>query len=321
MIKNHIVFYSGDIGSWKAAQIAVAEHGSENVRCLFTDTLIEDNDLYRFMLEAWADIYKKPVPTELIERARNLTQPYENMDVSKPTVEERFPGMVKRKQELEALRDDAVVYFNGMVVWLSIGADPWDIYYKARFLGNSRIAKCSEVLKQKMARDWIDENVVRAESVFYMGIDWTEEHRTAAPRKNWAPATVEFPLCDMDNFVVKEDLFGELAEKGIELPELYKLGFSHNNCGGFCCRAGQGHFVNLLETKPELYAYHEQRERERELREHLGKDVAMMKKQVNKVISPLTMERLRDLYEAGKQESIDRQDIGGCGCFVTLDDE
>ena len=149
---------------------------------------------------------------------------------------------------------------------------------------------------------------------FILGIDWTEQHRIAAPIKNWAPRKVEFPLCDEEEFLFKEELYYRLDTIGVELPELYKLSFSHNNCGGFCCRAGRGHFLNLLQTKPKLFAYHEQKERE--LREYLGKDVAMMKKTVRKQTQPLTMEKLRLLYEQGKEDAIDKCDIGGCGRFV-----
>jgi len=228
--KDYIVFYSGGIGSWKAAKVAVEKHGKENVRCLFTDTLIEDNDLYRFLLETWSDIYQLERPYGLIERAKELAQPYENMNVCAEKYEFKYPGMVKRKEELEWLRKDANEYFGGSVIWLSYGIDPWDTYFQGRFLGNSRIAKCSHILKQKMAREWIDENTERENGVYYMGIDWTEEHRTAAPRKNWAPAEIEYPLCDMENFFSKDMLLSELDELGIEIPELYKLGFSHNNC-------------------------------------------------------------------------------------------
>ncbi|MEK3981169.1 DNA methyltransferase [Psychrobacillus sp. FSL K6-2836] len=48
---KHIVFYSGGIGSRMTAKIIVVKHGKENVILLFTDTLIEDADLYRFIDE------------------------------------------------------------------------------------------------------------------------------------------------------------------------------------------------------------------------------------------------------------------------------
>lgn len=52
---KHIVMYSGGIGSWAAAKRVIAQQGKENVILLFTDTLIEDEDLYRFLKETSAD--------------------------------------------------------------------------------------------------------------------------------------------------------------------------------------------------------------------------------------------------------------------------
>lgn len=49
-----VVMYSGGIGSFAAAQRTIAEHGRTNVTLLFTDTLIEDGDLYRFLAESSA---------------------------------------------------------------------------------------------------------------------------------------------------------------------------------------------------------------------------------------------------------------------------
>ncbi|MGN7311482.1 phosphoadenosine phosphosulfate reductase domain-containing protein [Alkalicoccobacillus gibsonii] len=48
---KHIVSYSGGIGSWMTAKRVIEKYGKENVLLLFTDTLIEDEDLYRFIDE------------------------------------------------------------------------------------------------------------------------------------------------------------------------------------------------------------------------------------------------------------------------------
>jgi hypothetical protein len=48
---KHIIFYSGGIGSWMTAKRVIDKEGKENAVLLFTDTLIEDEDLYRFLKE------------------------------------------------------------------------------------------------------------------------------------------------------------------------------------------------------------------------------------------------------------------------------
>lgn len=184
----------------------------------------------------------------------------------------------------------------------------------ADFLGNNRLAPCSHILKQKTAHDYIFSNYEPEETKLYLGLDWTETHRFNAPRKNWAPFKVEYPMSEAP-YLSKVDMLEVLKADGIEPPRLYAMGFAHNNCGGFCCRAGQGHFAKLLEALPDRYARAEQEENS--MRELLGKDIAFMKKTMNGVAKPYTLRQLRQDVESHKE--IDLFDIGGCGCFVDSD--
>lgn len=98
-------------------------------------------------------------------------------------------------------------------------------------------------------------------------------------------------------------MLAELRAIGIDPPRLYKLGFHHNNCGGFCIKAGQAHFAHLLKVMPERYAEHEAQEDAMRLR--LG-DVSIMKDRRNKTVATLTLKQLRERIERG--ESFDRHD-------------
>ncbi len=51
-MQRHIVMFSGGVGSWAAAKLVAQKHGTENLILLFADTLIEDEDNYRFLIEA-----------------------------------------------------------------------------------------------------------------------------------------------------------------------------------------------------------------------------------------------------------------------------
>ena len=53
---EHVVMFSGGAGSWGAARRVVDRHGPDSVALLFADTNIEDEDLYRFLHEAAADV-------------------------------------------------------------------------------------------------------------------------------------------------------------------------------------------------------------------------------------------------------------------------
>jgi len=51
-----VVFFSGGAASWAAGKLAAEKYGRENTTLLFTDTMIEDADLYRFLDEGARNI-------------------------------------------------------------------------------------------------------------------------------------------------------------------------------------------------------------------------------------------------------------------------
>ncbi len=119
-------------------------------------------------------------------------------------------------------------------------------------------------------------------------------------------------MCE-EPYITKDEMLKFLEKKGIEIPRLYKLGFSHNNCGGMCVRAGQGHFINLYKRLPERFA--EIEAFEKDMQRYLDKDVTILKRTRNGVQENLSLEQLRIEYEQ-QPEQLDLFDFGGCGCFV-----
>jgi hypothetical protein len=55
-VTRHVVMFSGGIGSWATAKRVASQHGTQDMVLLFADTLIEDEDLYRFIDEAARNI-------------------------------------------------------------------------------------------------------------------------------------------------------------------------------------------------------------------------------------------------------------------------
>jgi hypothetical protein len=53
---SRIIMLSGGIGSWAAARRVVDSRGTEDVRLLFADTKVEDQDTYRFLHDAASDL-------------------------------------------------------------------------------------------------------------------------------------------------------------------------------------------------------------------------------------------------------------------------
>lgn len=180
---RHVVMFSGGVGSWAAAKRVAARYGTTGLTLLFTDTLMEDEDLYRFLPQAAANV-------------------------------------------------------GGELVMIAEGRTPWEVFFDERFLGNSRIDPCSKILKRQMADRWLAFNRHPSDTVVYVGIDWSEEHRFTRLRdRKFAGGgwRYEAPLCEPP-YLTKAQMFVEMKTV-IPLPRLYAMGFEHNNCGGFCIKA------------------------------------------------------------------------------------
>lgn len=326
---HHVNMKSGGIGSWATGKFVVRDkmRPGDRLTNLFADTMMEDEDLYRFLHDAVEDI-------------------------------------------------------GGDLVIIADGRDPWQVFFDVRYLGNTRIDPCSFHLKRKLMREWLEANCDPASTVCYIGIDAGEAHRYEKSKRYWEPWVVEAPLIDA-GILFRQTLFDMLADTGIAAPALYLTDppSPHNNCGGFCIKGGIDHFILLLTSKPERYAYHERREGQ--LRRYLGhtdecrainsppgewaspereawldhpgcacpiRDVSIMRDRSAKIIArrvgltlgdctrvikedgtkgwwivtatgeplpamlPLTMRRLRERIERGLETGSDGQDIGGCNC-------
>lgn len=178
-------------------------------------------------------------------------------------------------EDLYRFLDEAARDVGGELVRLADGRTPWDVFFDVRFLGNSRIDPCSRVLKRELCRRWLEEHCDPAVTAVHLGYDWTEEHRIERARAYWRPWRVEAPLMRRP-MLARWQVRESLLSRGIAPPRLYAWA-EHNNCGGFCVKAGQGHY-------------------------RTGGD-----------FRPLTLRELRERVEAGR--TVDLFDIGGCGCF------
>lgn len=212
--------------------------------------------------------------------------------------------------DLYRFLDEAAAHVGAELVKIAEGRDPWQVFRDSKFLGNSRIDPCSRILKRELAATWLSGHAPGATIV--IGYDWSEAHRLPATVRRYKALghRVEAPLTEKP-YLTRTEMFAELKRIGIAAPRLYAAGFSHNNCGGFCVKAGQGHFATLLKTLPDLYAYHEAQEQE--FRQFIGRNVSILSDTNTGVKHPLTLRTLRERIQAGRQ--IDLFDIGGCDCM------
>jgi len=222
-----------------------------------------------------------------------------------------FADTLQEDQDLYRFLDDAASCLGVPVTRIAEGRTPWQVFKDARFLGNSRVDLCSKALKRDPCYRWLEENCEPGACRIYVGIDWSESHRYEKIRDRNKVWRYYAPLCEPP-YLSPAQAKQAVIDDGIRIPRLYTEGFAHNNCGGFCVKAGQAHFANLLEKRPDAYAYHEQKEEE--MRALIGKNVSIMTDRRNKQRVPMTLKQFRERKQEGMAH--DEHEFGGCGCFA-----
>lgn len=225
-----------------------------------------------------------------------------------------FADTLIEDPDLYRFLNEAAANIGVPITRLADGRTPWQLFRDERFLGNTRVDLCSRVLKRELLNGWVKDNCDPGDTTMVFGIDWSEEHRIARTRERLAPWLVEAPMCEAP-YLLKPQMLELLKAEGIEPPRLYGLGFPHNNCGGFCVKAGQAHFKRLLEVMPEQYAYHEGQEAE--FQEFIGKPVTILKDRRGGETKPISLREFRERLEAGQTGQLDLFDWGGCGCALS----
>jgi hypothetical protein len=207
---------------------------------------------------------------------------------------------------------------------ISEGFTPWELFRREGLIGNDRFPICSTKLKREPLNAWMEErfeldgwqpNFIKPDGTVVLGFDWDEHHRAVDfqnQHPHWrvrAPMT-EAPYWDKCKMLKEAELLG------FSRPKLYELGFPHNNCGGFCVKAGISHFVHLLKVMPRRFLEIEMEELNCQqilkMRGVSNWQFTVLKDRRGGKIQPMTFRELRRRVEAGEEFS--KLDWGGCGC-------
>lgn len=199
------------------------------------------------------------------------------------------------------------------------GRDPQQVNRDTRLLSNSRIAKCSDLLKITPTRNWLEAHCDPADTILYLGLDWTEPERIDVNRAKWSPWRTEFPLA-MPPLYSKDHWLAEARRDGVEPPSMYGRGYAHANCAGACVRGGQAQWAHLARENPALFASWERHEEEMNALTREGKSpISIVRDRRGGVTRPLPLTVIRRLVES-KPTLLDVDDWGGCGCFTAAGD-
>lgn len=308
---NALVMYSGGLVSWAAGKRTVERYGREQTRLLFADTLIEDEDLYRFVIEGAANIFGIDLPDDFRDLASSV-----------PAIEDD-PDLIRRRPILAELMRLASRHIPGLH-WIADGRTPFEVFADEKFIGNTRVDPCSRILKRELMNRWRDEHCENWRTVVVFGLDWSERgriegrkgkpgHRVRLAEQGWLAS---YPM-DETPYLIKDDIEAILEIEEIRPPNLYALGFPHNNCGGYCCKMGLAQANHLLRTIPARYAWNESQE-ERAMAKIGPTAKPSLRYRSNGSTRGVTLREFRRIQE---QQSMLFDEHGwGCGGSCAIDD-
>ena len=209
-------------------------------------------------------------------------------------------------EDLHRFLNDLESYWEKEIVKVKDGRTPLQVGEDVKFILNSRVRQCSFQLKIKPFTNMIKKH--EKPVTVHLGLDWSEEHRMAAPKKQYEEiegVSVDYPLIWKP--LIKKK-YSEVVESwGIEIPRLYKLGFPHNNCGGRCVAQGKKEWRRLKNIFPERFE--EVADWEQMMKETLptAKDKSILKNITLKELAKENKDQM-DMFEGMAEDSF------GCFC-------
>lgn len=308
-MENRILFFSGGLSSFAVAHYLKVNYPNDNILLYFTDTLWEDEDLYRFIYEV-SNKLKLP----MLIHSSGL-DPVELMIKQKILFSSRMGNC-------------------STILKMKVAAD----YIKK---GKSiKLEKWHN--KEYLKSDNFIEN-----ATLYFGIEFDEFHRTKAIKENWKPFNVEFPLTkmflDFDELLKVYDITKpNMYLKGFKhnncKGRCVKAGISHYK---LLFNEDRETFnqIEEIETTLSKYVatYHEWKndETKKEVLEnnqfemmlwhdtkytHKPKLVLANTDKVYSFIKNNTIQSIRERMEVNNQFDLFNEEMGGCGCFVDYSD-
>lgn len=162
-----------------------------------------------------------------------------------------FADTLIEDPDLYRFNTEASEYLGVPLTRICEGRTPWQVFRAEHAMGNTHTDICSRILKREFLWSWINGNRFTfgpGRTIVYLGMDFSEYSRLAGVRAHNPDWQIEAPMCE-EPLWDKARMIAECIKIGIRPPRLYKFGFPHNNCGGFCVKAGISHFVHLLRLR------------------------------------------------------------------------
>lgn len=136
-------------------------------------------------------------------------------------------------------------------------ADHISVIRQTRYINGPKGARCTTELKVKTRQSY-QNSIDWDGQIFGFEFDRKEVNRAIRFCEQY-PVSPEFPL--IERKWTKENCASALEMAGIELPEMYKLGYRNNNCIG-CVKGGKAYWNKIRIDFPNVFEEMAKAERE-----------------------------------------------------------
>lgn len=207
--------------------------------------------------------------------------------------------LVEHKDNYRFLRD-LMAYWGVPLVRVADGRTPLELADDKQLIPNQKHAPCTFELKIRPIKDYVTSLQETASPVMVIGMDQKDAKRgrLEAPRKNWGSIGVPVIYPIITEGIDPQEYVRDVM--GLEPPAMYRMGYSHANCGGACVKQGKKDWRITLKELPNVYTVYE----EWELKKHGESDhfqnYTFLRDWRGGQRKPFTLREFREEEETGK---------------------
>lgn len=136
--------------------------------------------------------------------------------------------------------------------------DVFDVIRRTRYINGVMGARCTAELKRLVREKYEKENEVKGH-VWGFDSETREQARAKRMLDKYPNVSHYFPL--IERGLKKEDCLKLITDAGIELPAMYRLGYSNANCVG-CVKGGKSYWARIRQDFPGIFSEMSKLERE-----------------------------------------------------------
>ena len=134
----------------------------------------------------------------------------------------------------------------------------FDVIRNRQYINGPYGAPCTQLLKKEMRYE-LEKRLSPNAQIFGFEYSTGEINRAIRFKEQWPDTKPIFPL--IENRISKEECAGIVIGAGIQLPEMYRIGYNNNNCIG-CVKGGKGYWNKIRQDFPDVFDEMSKAERE-----------------------------------------------------------